>query len=125
MKTLSDYQGEEAIELWADIMDSVAVVFQDEELKTYARDNYDELAKNHFVGLAKQMIKSHRKEVCDILLRIDDTPINGFNVIVRLVQIFSEAMENPELRAFFGGQGQNETNGSSGSATENTEEKEH
>ena len=53
MKTLSDYQGEEAIELWADIMDSVAVVFQDEELKTYARDNYDELAKKPFCWISQ------------------------------------------------------------------------
>lgn len=125
MKRLSDYTGEEAIDLWADIMDSVAVVLQDQKLKEYTKENYDQLAESHFVGLAKEMIKTHKKEVCDILLRIDDTPINGFNVIVRLVEIFSEVMDNPELKAFFVGQGQNVIKGHSGSATENTEEKEH
>ena len=115
MRRLSDYQGEEAIELWADIMDSASVIFSDKELRKYAEGSK--------INLAKAMLKSHKKEVCDILLRIDDTPINGFNIIVRLVQILEEIGANPEVRDFFGMQSQNEQQESSGSATENTEGK--
>ena len=117
MKRLSDYQGEAAIDLWADIMDSASVIIQDEEFQKKARTAPK-------IVLAKEMLKSHSKEVCDILLRIDDTPINGINVLTRLVVILSEIGENPEMASFFGMQGQIEQNESSGSAMESTEEKE-
>ena len=116
MKRLSDFEGEAAIDLWADLMDSLSVIFSDPEIQKHAGGSN--------LDMAKAMLKAHKKEVCDILLAIDDTPINGMNILVRLVAIFDEVAEDPTLRDFFAMQGQNVTGKSSGSATANTKEKE-
>ena len=117
MKKLSDYQGEAAIDLWADLMDTASVIINDPKVRKKSGGSR--------IALAKTMLKLHKKEVCKILLRIDDTPINGLNILVRLLGLLEEAFDDPYLRAFFGMQSQNETEESSGSATENTKEEEH
>lgn len=119
MRRLSDFKDEEAIDLWADIMDSASGIIQDPEIQKLANGNAS------VIVMAKQMLKSHKKEVCDILLRIDDTPINGLNLPMRTVSVLNEIGEYPELSNFFGMQGQNEVSESSGSAMENTEDSEH
>lgn len=116
MKKLSDYQGEAAIDLWADVMDYTSTIIKDPKVRKKANAPKLELAKT--------MLKLHKKEVCKIMLRIDETPVNGLNVLVRLVSILDEVFEEPELRSFFGMQSQNEQQGSFGSATENTKENE-
>ena len=120
MKKITDYKDEAAIDLWMDIIEAGASIVEDEEIKKLARD---ENSSN--VQLAKQMIKRHKKEVCSILLLIDETPIDGMNILIRLIDLITEIGKHPEIADFFGVQGQSETGESSGSATENTEAKEH
>lgn len=117
MKRLSDYKDEAAIDLWADLLEYASIIFTDPEVK--------KVANGSKIGLAKTMLKLHKKEVCNMLLAIDDEPIDGLNIVIRLVSILNEVGEDPELRDFFGLQGQQEKQESSGSATEITEEKEH
>lgn len=117
MKKLSDYKDEAAIDLWADLLEYASVIFSDPEVR--------KVANGSKIKLAKTMLKLHKKEVCEMLLAIDDEPINGLNIVIRLVSILNEVGEDPALRDFFGMQSQNETQESSGSATETTEEKEH
>ena len=116
MKKLSDYKDEAAIDLWADLLEYASVIFTDPEVK--------QAANGSKVDLAKKMLKLHKKEVCQMLLLIDDEPIDGLNIVIRLVSILNEIGKDPELRDFFGLPGQNEKKESSGSATENTEENE-
>ena len=117
MKKLSDYQGEAAIDLWADLMDTASIIISDPKVRKKISGSKIELAKT--------MLKLHKKEVCDILLRIDDTPVNGLNILVRLLGLLEEAFNDPYLSDFFGMQGQNVTEEFSGSATENTKAKDH
>lgn len=117
MKKLSDYKDEAAIDLWADLLEYASVIFTDPEVK--------KAADGSKIALAKTMLKLHKEDVCKMLLVIDDTPINGLNIVIRLVSILNEVGEDPELRDFFGLPGQKEKQESSGSATENTEAKEH
>lgn len=117
MKRLSDYKGEEAIELLVDLMDEFYEILKDEKLKEYA--------KGPKIKFASEILKTHKKEVSNILLRIDNTPLNGLNILTRIVDVMNEITESPELMSFFGAQGQKEEEESSGSATENTKEKEH
>lgn len=117
MKKLSDYKDEAAIDLWADLLENASVIFTDPKVKAVANGSKIELAKT--------MLKLHKKEVCEMLLTIDDEPINGLNILIRLVSILNEIGEDPELRDFFGLQGRKEEQESSGSATENIEEEEH
>lgn len=114
MKKLSDYHGEDAIDLWADLIDIGSNIFADPKIIEMARSG---VAK---ITLAKEMIKLHKKEVSDILLRIDDEPIDGLNVILRLVAILNEIGEHPELKDFFDMPSQTTTEESSGSVMENT-----
>ena len=117
MKRLSDYKGEEAIDLWVDLMDEFYEILKDENLKEYAEGSK--------IQFASEMLKAHKKEVSNILLRIDDTPLNGLNILTRVVDVMNEIAESPDLMTFFGARGQKEEEESSGSATENTKEKEH
>ncbi len=116
MKRLSDYKGEEAIDLWMDLIDIAADIMTDPKVQ--------ETSGMPPLKIAMTMAKLHRAEVCKILLRIDPEPIDGLNVVTRFVDVFSEIAEVPELSDFFGMRGQNGQEESSGSATENTEEKE-
>lgn len=114
MKRLSDYKGDDAIDLWADLMEEFYEILKDEELSKYAKESR--------IKFANMILKRHKKQAANILLRIDDTPLNGLNILTRLVDVVTEIGESPELMTFFGAQGQKEEEESSGSATENTEE---
>lgn len=117
MKRLSDYKGEEAVDLWMDILEIAAGIMADPKVQ--------ETAGMPPLKIAMTMVKLHKKEVCEILLRIDPAPIDGLNVVKRFVDVFSEIAEEPDLSDFFGMQGRSAQEESSGSATENTKEKEH
>lgn len=118
MKRLSDYKDEAAIDLWADIIEYASPIVSDEEVRKIAQDK-----DKSNLELAKEMVKRHKKEVCSILLAIDDTPINGINILTRLIELVNEIGESPEIADFFGFSGQNEAEESSGSATGNTKAK--
>ena len=96
MKRLSDYEGEAAIELWCDLLDPLTEIFTDKKL---AKVFYSGGSK---IEIAKAILKKHSGAAVKILLRIDDTPINGLNLVVRLVEIITEVGKNEELKSFFG-----------------------
>ena len=116
MKRLSDYKGEEAIELWADLLDPVTKILANKEVSNAAK------AGKPILVIAKEMLKTNAKEVTEILLRIDDTPLTGLSIPARLISMLNEMQESEELRGFFNSAEQEKTaEESSGSATENTE----
>lgn len=96
MKKLSDYQGEEAIDLWADLLEPLTVIFTDEEVKKIIRDKSTRLAK------ISKVIKLHKPEVAEILTRVDNTPINGFNMAIRALVLLNEFEKSEEFAGFFG-----------------------
>lgn len=117
MKKLADYQGEDAIELWADLLEPMTEILGDKDIAKILQDN-----KKPPLLKAKAILKKYSKEAEEILLRIDPTPINGLNLVIRLTSILVEAGQNDEIKAFFGFAGQAETESeSSGSPTETTE----
>ena len=115
MKKLSDYKDEAAIDLWADIIDVASPIVNDKEIRKIAQDE-----SKTDLELAKELLKKHKEPICDILLTIDETPINGINLLTRLIALINEIGESPEIADFFGFSGQTEIEESSGSATENT-----
>lgn len=119
MKKFSDYQGEEAIELWADLLEPIAKILADEKIKKTYQSGQPKIV------LAKEIINLHKTEAVSILTRIDPTPINGLNIITRLLNILSEIEETEELMDFFDTGEQVKTESvSSGSAMESTEDEE-
>lgn len=117
MKKLSDYKDEEAIDLWADLLDPLSNIFTDKELAAVVR------SKKSPITIAKVILKNHRKEATEILLRIDPEPLTGLNIITRLVSVLTDIGQSEEIKPFFDFAEQaNITNVSSISATENTED---
>lgn len=120
MKRLSDYKGDEAIELWADLLDPISDILTDKEVAKVTQKGEAP------IKIAKTILKNHKSEAADILLRIDPEPLDGFNFIMRLVNLIAEIGENNEIKSFFGYAAQEKAeNKSSGSAMESTEAKEN
>lgn len=119
MKKLSDYKGDEAIELWADLLEPLTVILGDKKVQNVIQSGQPKLL------IAKEILKSHKKEATDILLLIDPEPINGLNIILRLVALLTDIGQNDEIKSFFGYAEQVKTDSESGgSVTENTEDAE-
>ena len=117
MKKLSDYKDDEAFELWANMLEPISIIFKDKEFINSLRNRKAPLL------IAKELIKAHSKEVKEVLLMIDDTPIDALNIITRLVNLLSEIGQNKDVSSFFGFAAQAKpVNVSSGSAMENIED---
>ena len=117
MKRLSDYKGEEAIELWADLLDPFVAIVGDKKIAGIIR------AKKPPLEISREVLKRYKKEAEQILLTIDDTPLDGFNIIVRLIDIFNEILTNETMKRFFESQAEaKKRRKSSSSATASTEE---
>ena len=113
MKRLSDYKGEEAIELWGDLIGPIATIIADKEVLSVAKSGRPKLF------LVKEILKNHSKEAVEILERIDgEAPVDGLNVVSRLVSLLVDVGDNADFFEFAGQEMM--ANESSGSATENT-----
>ena len=119
MKKLSDYKGEEAIELWANILDPAVEIVGDKKIAAMIRKKFP------MIVVAREAIKTYPKEVCNLLLAIDPTPLDGINIITRLVNVIKEVSEDETIRSFFGSSAGNTEGTPSGSAMEITEEGEN
>lgn len=116
MKRLSDYTGDQAIELWADLLDPISEILTDKEVAEVTKKGEAPIT------IAKTILKKHKVAAADILLRIDPEPLDGLNFIMRLVAIISEIGQRDDVKAFFGYPAQeNQQSESSGSVTESTE----
>ena len=119
MKRLSDYKGDEAIELWADLLEPLTEILTDKEIANTFRSGKSKIL------IAKTILKDHKKDAEKILLRIDPTPIDGLNIVLRLVALLGELGESEELKSFFGFAEQVKmANESFGSVTANIEAEE-
>ena len=97
MKRLSDYKDEEAIDLWLDLLEPIGRIFNDEEMKKAAKED-----KLSTLQMAQMALRNHKAEVVEVLTRIDDTPVDGLNILTRLIGLFSEISESEYGKSFFG-----------------------
>ena len=119
MKKLSDYRNEEAFELWADLFDPLMNIFGDEKIVGAIRGGRSR------IEIAKVILKEKSADATKILTRIDPTPIDGLNIIFRLLELMTEIETNENVKSFFEFAEQDEEEEtSSGSVTESTEGKE-
>ena len=112
---LSEYQGEAALDLLADLIEPAGEIMSDKEIGEVFK-------KNRFkaIGLA---IKNHKKAVIQIMATMDGVPVDEYkcNVFSLPVKIL-EILNDPEMIQLFQYQGQTGDANSSGSASVNTEE---
>jgi hypothetical protein len=117
MKRLSDFKDEEAIDLWADLLDPIVAITSDPKIAEIKRSGAP------VIKIAKEILLLHKAEAVEILLRIDPTPITGLNLVARVVDILLELESSPELQGFLGlSEPETKNEGSSGSVTGNIKE---
>jgi len=120
MKRLSDYKGEEAIDLWADLLDPLSEICTNKEIKKAVESGESR------ISVARTVLQECRSEAVRLLERIDPEPLNGLNIITRLVGVLSEIGQNEDVRSFFGYASQTGTDdGFSGSVMGNIGGKEN
>ena len=112
---LSEYQGEAALDLLADLIEPAGEIMSDKEIGEVFKEN-----RFKAIGLA---IKNHKKSVMQILATMDGVSVDEYrcNVFTLPVKIL-EILNDQELVQLFTYQGQTGDANSSGSASENTEE---
>ena len=112
---LSEYQGEDALDVLADLIEPAGEIMSDKEIGEVFK-------KNRFraIGLA---IKNHKKAIMQIMATMDGVPVEEYkcNVLTLPVKIL-ELLNEPELVQLFTYQGQTGDADSSGSASANIEE---
>ena len=112
---LSEYQGEAALDILADLIEPAGEIMSDKEIG-------EVFNKNRFkaIGMA---IKNHKKAVMHIMSTIDGVPVEEYkcNVLTLPVKIL-ELLNDPDLVQLFTYQGRTGDAISSGSASENTED---
>lgn len=117
MKKLSDYTGDAAILLWADLLEPISKILADEKVRKVVASGESKMA------IAQEILKAHPKDAAKILQRIDPEPLNGLNIILRLIAVLSDIGQNEEIKSFFGfAERANKEGESIGSPMVNTEE---
>lgn len=95
MKKLTDYTGDEAIELWADLLEPLTIILSDKKVVNSIQSGQAKML------IAKEILKAHSKEAKEILLRIDPAPIDGLNIVLRLVAVITDIGKSEEVKSFF------------------------
>lgn len=121
MRDVFDVTGEEALDLLAEIIDPLSVIFKDAEMMK-------EIGSREFTTLKKVqlLVRKHKSEVFQIMALIDGEDVkdykpNVFTLPIRLNQLVSDERIVEALRQVFQSSPQREDSGSSGGVTENTE----
>ena len=112
---LSEYQGEAALDILADLIEPAGEIMSDKQIGDIFKEN-----RFKAIGLA---IKNHKRAVMQILATMDGVPVeeykcNVFSLPVKILEILND----PEMIQLFQYQGQTGDAKSSGSASVNTEE---
>lgn len=97
---LSDIQGDKALDLWADIIEPVSVILSDESVKTVFKEESK-------LKLAQYVIRNHKKEVIEIMARLDGQEPDSYKVnFYTLPMKVLEIMNDPGIIDLFTSQGQ-------------------
>lgn len=112
---LSEYQGEAALDILADLIEPAGEIMSDKEIGEAFKKN-----RLKAIGIA---IKNHKKAVIQIMATMDGVPVDEYkcNVFSLPVKIL-EILNDPEMIQLFQYQGQTGDANSSGSASGNTED---
>lgn len=114
---LSEYKGEQALDMLADVMEPATVIMADKEIARLAKADVPK------IKIFREAIKRHKKEVIEILAILDGSDpeeyaekVNIFTLPKKLL----ETLNDPDFMSLFTLQGQ-KTETFSGSATESIE----
>lgn len=115
---LSDYKGEDAIDVLADIIEPAGLIISDEQFKNLAQKKVGNLA------MVKFILKEHKHEIIEILAALERKTYDEYVGTVTLLTLPTKVIEllnDKELVDFFQQQVQMTDEDAFGLATENTE----
>lgn len=116
MKKLSEYQDDDALDLLADIIEPVGLILADKEVVEGFK------SKNR-ISAIKPAIKNHKKELIEVMARLDGIPVEEYRVNVLSLPVkLLEILNDKELMDFFTSQAQGLAGDAGGPATETTED---
>lgn len=114
---LSDYKGDDALELLADILEPASEIIADKEIKELWA------GKAPMLKVVKVALKNHKAAVTEILARLDGEDPETYEVgVLTLPMKLLQLLSDKELLSVFQLQAQNLAEDISGSAMENIEE---
>ena len=118
---LSDYKGEEALDVLADIIEPLTYIIADEEIQKLSKT-----PNTPMLAMVKPAIKNHKKELMIVLARLNKQTVEEYEKNVSLVTLPIQVLElinDPEVQSLFRSQVESRVTSlaSSSSATENTE----
>ncbi|MCQ2369206.1 MAG: hypothetical protein MJ007_01875 [Paludibacteraceae bacterium] len=96
---ISDYNNEDALDLLVDLIDPVSNLFTDSEFTNAVKT----MTKIEAVKIA---IKNHKKDIIEILARLDGTPVNKYKCnVITIARDLLEILNDEALLDFFTSQG--------------------
>lgn len=113
MRKLSEIGNEEKLDIIADILEPMANIMQDKEIAKASKESY--------LKAIQVAIRLHKKEVIEILARIDGVPVKDYKYgMLELPFQLVSILQDGDVMSFFGSQALTESE-SSMKPTENTE----
>ena len=118
---LSDFKGEAALDVLADIIEPLANILADKEIQALSKKE-----NTPVIAMVKPAIKNHKKDLIEILARLDEKPVDEYEKTMSLLTLPKQVLEllnDPEVQSLFQSQGQITQNSfaDSTSAMESTE----
>ena len=118
---LSDFKGEEALDVLADIIEPLTSILSDKEIQALSKKKNTPVIK-----FVKPAIKNHKKELIEVLARLNRQTVEEYEKELTLITLPMQVLElinDPEVQSLFHSQVESRITSlaSSSSATENTE----
>lgn len=117
MRKISEINGEDALDVLADIVEPMAEILSDKQVT-------DGFRSGMMIQAVKAAIKGHKKAVLEVMATLDGEPVETYapNLVTLPVKIM-ELLNDPMLQGLFSSESQTDA-ASSGSATESIEARE-
>ena len=117
---LSDFKGEEALDVLADIIEPLAVILSDKEIRELGKQ------KSAPIKYIKPAIKNHKKELIQVLARLENETVEEYEDHLNLITLPAQLLDlfnDPEVQSLFHSQGKSQVTSivSSSPAMENIE----
>lgn len=127
---LSDFKGEEALDVLADIIEPITYILADKDIQKMRKEAAEEKKALPMISYVKPAIKNHKTEIIQILSRLNNQTPEEYEENLSLATLpvhVLELINDPEIQKLFISQSQTsaEQLASSGSVSENTEAKEN
>ena len=96
---LSDFKGEEALDVLADIIEPITSIISDADVQKLSKKKGTKP-----VEYVKPMIKNHKKELIEILARLDRKSVEEYTENLSLVTLPMQVLDlinDPEVQSLF------------------------